>query len=531
MKQYTLGIDFGTLSARAVALDVATGQEVASAEFIYPHGVMDRCLPDGTDLPPLFALQHPRDYLDGLQALCGQILTKIPKEEILGVGIDFTTSTVLPVDERGVPLCFFAEFAGQPHAYAKLWKHHGPVKQAEKMDRLAKEQNATWLAGCGGTVSSEWLFPKILETLEEAPAVFDRTHRFYEAADWLSLMLTGKETHNPCMAALKGCWSEDLSYPENTYLTALHPKLDGIVGTKVCPKVGRVDTPAGCLSKEGAALTGLAEGTAVAMPVGDAHAAMAALNITNPGQAMVVIGTSGVMLANTEAPKSVPGICALTHGGVFPGVCTMEAGQAALGDSFDWLVKTFGLSHKELTEKASLLRPGENHLLALDWWGGNRSVLKNDGLSGMLLGLNLQTRPEEIYRALIEATAYGLRVIVENYENHGVAIGDICAAGGIALKNPLLMQIYADVLGRTISVSDCAQAGARGSALYGAVAAGLFPDIFQAAASCAVPAVAVYTPMEEHVQIYHKLFGAYRRLHDYFGKENPVMDDLNQIAR
>lgn len=529
MKQYTLGIDFGTLSARAVALDVATGQEVASGEFVYPHGVMDRQLPDGTVLPAMFALQHPRDYLDGLQALCTQILTKIPKEEILGIGIDFTTSTVLPVDEKGRPLCFFAEFAGQPHAYAKLWKHHGPVKQAEKMNRLAKEQKSPWLEGCGGTVSSEWLFPKILETLEEAPAVFERTDRFYEAADWLILMLTGRETHNPCMAALKGCWSEKLGYPEDTYFTSVHPKLQGIVGTKVCAKVDRVDTPAGYLSREGAALTGLAEGTAVAMPVGDAHAAMSALNITKPGQAMVVIGTSGVMLANTEAPKSVPGICALTHGGVFPNVCTMEAGQAALGDSFDWLVKTFRLSHKELTEKASLLRPGENHLLALDWWSGNRSVLKNDGLSGMILGLNLQTRPEEIYRALIESTAYGLRVIVENYEKNGVAIGDICAAGGIALKNPMLMQIYADVLGRTIAVSGCTQAGARGSALYGAVAAGLFPNIFRAAEHCALPAVAVYTPIEAHVEVYHKLFAEYRRLHDYFGKENPVMDHLNEL--
>ena len=530
MKQYTLGIDFGTLSARAVALDVATGQEAAWAEFVYPHGVMDRCLPDGTALPPMFALQHPRDYLDGLQSLCGQILTKIPKEEILGIGIDFTTSTVLPVDETGTPLCFSAAFAGQPHAYAKLWKHHGPVKQAEKMNLVAKGQQALWLTGCGGTVSSEWLFPKILETLEEAPAVFDATFRFYEAADWLSLMLTGQETHNPCMAALKGCWSEELGYPENRYFTGVDPQLDGIVGTKVSPRVQRVDEIAGRLSREGAALTGLAEGTAVAMPVGDAHAAMSALNITKPGQAMVVIGTSGVVLANTEAPKSVPGICALTHGGVFPGVCTMEAGQAALGDSFDWLVKTFGLSHKELTEKAARLRPGENHLIALDWWSGNRSVLKNDGLSGMLVGLNLQTRPEEIYRALIESTAYGLRVIIENYEKHGVPIGELCAAGGIALKNPMLMQIYADVLGRTITVSGCTQAGARGSALYGAVAAGLFADITQGADACKLPVVATYEPIEEYVQIYHKLFGEYQRLHDYFGKENPVMMTLNEFS-
>ena len=526
MKRYTIGIDFGTLSARAVALDTATGQEAAGAEFIYPHGVMDRQLPDGQQLPPMFALQHPRDYLDALQALCGQILQKIPKEQILGLGIDFTTSTVLPVDEKGEPLCFSAAFAGQPHAYAKLWKHHGPVKQAEKMTQVARAQNAPWLDGCGGTVSSEWLFPKILETLEEAPAVFDATYRFYEAADWLCLMLTGQEVHNPCMAALKGCWSAEHGYPSAEYFRAVDPRLENIVGTKVSCKVDRVDEPAGKLSKEGAFLTGLEEGTVVAMPIGDAHGAMPALNITKPGQAMAVIGTSGVVMVNTEKPLAVPGICALTYGGVFPGICTMEAGQAALGDSFDWFVKTFGLSHKELTEKASRLKPGQSRLVALDWWSGNRSILKNDGLSGMLLGLNLQTRPEEIYRALIESTAYGLRVIVENYEENGVAIGDICAAGGIALKNPMLMQIYADVLGRTITVSGCTQAGARGSALYAAVAGGVFPDIWQAAEICKLPAVATYQPKEENVQIYHKLFSEYRKLHDYFGKENPVMDHL-----
>lgn len=531
MEQYTIGVDFGTLSARAVALNTATGEEVVSAEFVYPHGVMDRELPDGQKLPPMFALQHPRDYLDGLQALCGQVLQKIPKEKILAVGIDFTTSTVLPVDEAGRPLCFSAAFAGNPHAYAKLWKHHGPVKQAEKLNRIAKEQNVAWLEGCGGTVSSEWLFPKILETLEEAPQVFESTYRFYEAADWLSLVLTGQETHNPCMASLKGCWSEAQGFPADDYFKAVDPRLAGIVGTKVCPKVNKLTEIAGKLSPEGAALTGLAEGTVVAMPLGDAHAAMASLNVTKPGQAMVVIGTSGVVMVNTERAASVPGICALTYGGVFPGVCTMEAGQAALGDSFDWFVKTFGMTHKDLTEKAAEQKPGQSRLLALDWWSGNRSILKNDGLSGMILGLNLQTRPEEIYRALIESTAYGLRVIVENYEACDVPIGNICAAGGIALKNPLLMQIYADVLGRTLTVSGCAQAGARGSSLYAAVAAGVFPDIWQAAEACALPAVATYEPQEENVQIYNKLFAEYKVLHDYFGKENPVMDKLAQLQR
>ena len=396
---------------------------------------------------------------------------------------------------------------------------------------MAKERNASWLAGCGGTVSSEWLFPKILETIEEAPEVFARTYRFYEAGDWLNFMLTGVETHNPCMAALKGCWSEELGYPSDDYFRAVDPRLVGLVGTKVCKAVNRVDEIAGKVSKKGEELTGLPEGTPVAMAMGDAHGAMPALNITKPGQAMLVIGTSGVLLANTERPKSVPGICALTHEGVFPGVCTMEAGQAGLGDCFGWLVEAFGLSHGELTKKASALKPGQSGLLALDWWNGNRSILKNDGLTGLILGLNLQTRPEEIYRALIEATAYGLRVIVDNYEEHGVAIGDICAAGGIALKNPLLMQIYADVLGRTLTVSGCKQAGARGSAIYASVAAGVFSDIEAASDALRQPVAATYRPIPEHVAVYEKLFAEYKRLHDYFGKENPVMDRLRALQK
>ena len=525
----TIGIDFGTLSARAVALDLNTGKEVACGECAYPHGVMDRQLPDGTVLPPLFALQHPADYIAALSSVIAQVLQTVNKEEVVSLGIDFTTSTVLPVDEEGTPLCYQEKFANNPHAYAKLWKHHGPIAQAEKFDRVAKAHQAPWLTNCGETVSSEWLFPKILETLEEAPDVYDATDRFYEAADWLCLLLTGNEVHNPCMAGLKSCWDREQGYPSREYFRAVDARLEKIVGTKVSPVVNKVDEIAGKLTEKGAALTGLLEGTVVAMPLGDCHAAMPALNVTKPGQAMLVIGTSGVILVNTENKKAVPGICALTDGGVIPDVCTMEAGQAGLGDCFDWFVKQFGLDHKTLTEKASSLRPGEKPLIALDWWNGNRSILKNDNLSGMILGLNLQTRPEEIYRAMIEATAYGLRVITENYEAYGVAIGDICVGGGIAMKNPMLMQIYADVLNRTLTVGGSAQAGARGSAIHAAVAAGHCTNIQEAAEKYALPATAVYTPIAENVAVYDKLFAEYKRLHDYFGKENPVMNHLHDL--
>ena len=544
MKKYTIGIDFGTLSARAVALELATGKEVASSVFPYPHGVMDATLPGGRRLPPQFALQHPQDYLDALAHTVGGVLQTVPKEEVAAICLDFTTCTVVCADEKGVPLCMKPEFENEPHAYVKLWKHHGATAQALRFDEVAKARGETFLTLCGDTSSSEFFFPKILETLECAPEVYDATYRFFDAVDWMSLMLTGKETHNPCTAGLKAYWSRENGFPGNDYFAAVHPGLDGIIGTKVCATVDRLDDIAGTVSAEAAARTGLMEGTVVAIPVGDAHAAMPALNITKDGESMLVVGTSGVLLTNTAKPAPVPGICAQVEGGIFPDLCTMEAGQAGLGDCFDWFVKFCvpesyhreaaekgGNLHTLLTEKAETLRPGENRLIALDWWNGNRSILKNDGLTGLILGLNMQTRPEEIYRAIIEATAFGLRVIAENYEANGVKIGDICAAGGIAMKNPMLMQIYADVLNRTITVADSAQAGARGSAIYAAVAAGAFPDVRAAAEFYQQPICAVYSPQAENVPIYNALYAEYKKLHDYFGKENPVMDRLHEIYK
>ncbi len=542
-KKYTIGIDFGTLSARAVALDLQTGLEVAEAVYPYPHGVMDVQLPCGKKLPPQYALQHPQDYLEALENVIRGVLQTVSKEDIGALCIDFTTSTVLPVDEKGQPLCFRPEFVSEPHAYVKLWKHHGPVKQALEFDRVAKEREEAWMVNCGGTSSSEWLFPKILETLQEAPAVFEATDRFYEAVDWLSLVLTGEETHNPCMAGLKGYWDAATGYPSNDFFVAVDPRLDGIVGTKVCPQVGKVDSLAGHISPEGAKLTGLLEGTPVAMPIGDAHASLPALNVSKDAEALMVVGTSGVLMVNSPVKADVPGICSLVDGGVYPGVCTLEAGQAGLGDCFDWFVKNCvpgryeeeakeaGISiHTLLQQKAAVQRPGESRLIALDWLNGNRSILKNDGLSGLILGLNLQTKPEEIYRALLEATAYGLRVILDNYEAHGVHIHNICAAGGIAMKSPFLMQIYADVLNRPIVVGDSAQSGARGSALYAAVAAGECATIQEAAQRYARPNKGSFAPIPENVVLYEKLYQEYKLLHDHFGRGgNAVMDRLYDI--
>ena len=539
--KYTIGIDFGTLSARAVALELGTGREAAQAVFAYPHGVMDKTLPDGTVLPPQFALQHPGDYLDALKATVGGVLERIPAEEVAGICLDFTTCTVVCADEAGTPLCMKPEFASDPHAYVKLWKHHGALSQAQAFDKVAAERGEKWPDFCGGTSSSEWLFPKILETAQESPAVFEHTYRFYDAVDWLSLLLTGKETHNPCCAGLKGYWSRQLGYPDNDFFRAVDPALDGIVGTKVCPKVDRVDEPAGYLSAAGAALTGLPEGTVVAMPVGDAHAAMPALNVTGEGQCMLVIGTSGVLMVNTKEAVAVPGICALTDRGIFPDLCSMEAGQAGLGDCFDWFVthcvpesyrqeaREQNISiHQLLRSKAEKLRPGQSRLVALDWWNGNRSILVDSELTGLILGLTLQTRPEEIYRALLEATAFGVRVIMENYTRHGLPVRELVATGGISRKNPLMMQIYADVLQIPVRVAGTDQGAACGAAIFGA-AVGQGESLLEAARRMAPPSAAVYTPNLAYRTIYDRLYSVYLRLHDSLGRQaySPMKELLN----
>lgn len=534
-KTCTIGIDFGTLSARAVALDLTSGVEIAQAEFMYPHGVMDRQLPDGTPLPPRFALQHPQDYLDAIGALISELLQTVDKEQVVGVGLDFTSCTVLCADENGTPLCFKPEFQAEPHAYVKLWKHHGAIEESQILEQIARQRKEQWLEHYGGSSSSEAFFPKVLETARKAPAVFAATHRFYEAGDWLCSQLTGWEVHNTCMVGLKSYWTG--SYPDNAFFCQADPCLDGILGGKVSARVDPQSQIAGYLNAQGAVLTGLREGTPVAMPIADAHAAMPALNVTQCGQCALVVGTSGVLLINAEAPVTVPGICSQAPGGIYPDLCTVEAGLASLGDCFDWFVtncvpENYRLEagrqgigiHAYLRQKVAALGP--SRLIALDWFSGNRSILKNDRLSGMILGLTMQTRPEEIYRALIEATAFAIRVILENFADHGIPVDTICVTGGIASKDPLLMQIYADVLKKPLSVGHDPQAAARGSAIYGAVASGNFASVREAAAFYAKPPKQVYNPNEKNARAYDVLYAQYKRLYNYFGKENPVMETL-----
>ena len=533
---YTLGLDFGTLSVRALIVDTRDGRAVAEAVSEYAHGVMDSALPNGTSLPARFALQHPQDYLDSMKTAIGEALAAaytaegVTPDQIAALGVDFTACTMLPVDDGGTPLCFDPAFADEPHAYVKLWKHHGATDEAAEITALAAARGEEWLSAYGGTVSCEWMLPKILETLRKAPTVFKAAHRFMEAADWLSLLLTGRETHAAAFAGYKGLWYEE-AYPSEVFLTALDPDLDGLVGSRIAPAVDPVGEVAGRLTEYGAALTGLPVGTPVALPMIDAHAALPATGMTRSGDLTLILGTSTCHILNSDRLRKIQGVCGYVKDGVIPALYTYEAGQAAVGDCFDWFVKNCvpagyteaakasGLGiHAYLRSLAEKKAPGESGVMALDWWNGNRSILMDQTLTGTIVGLTLATKPEDIYRALIEATAFGTRVIVEQFEKGGLSIHRIMAAGGIARKDPMMMQIYADVLDRPIEVSKATQTGALGSAIYAAVAGGVYPSVTEAADRMAAEVERVYMPEAEAVQVYGKMFGRYRELHDYFGK-------------
>ncbi len=546
MKPYVIGIDYGTLSGRCVLLDSRDGREVAESVLEYRHGVMDRELPCGRKLPAEYALQHPEDYLEVLRVTVPEVLRKggVTKDEVSGLGIDFTACTMLPINEDGTPLCMLSKFENEPHAYVKLWKHHGAQREADEINALAEKRGEKWLSAYGGKISSEWMFPKILETLHKAPEVYESTYRFIEAADWLSLMLTGRETHSAAFAGYKALWSSEDGYPSNEFWQELDPRLDGIVGTKVSTNIFGADKTAGKISPSGAELCSLSEGTAVSIPQIDAHAAMPSLGIIRDGELMMIIGTSSCHILNSRVGETVKGICGYVRDAVIPGYYTYEAGQSGVGDIFDWFTRScvpasyteeakergIGI-HKLLRKKASKLEIGESGLVALDWHSGNRSILMDSSLSGMILGLTLNTRPEEIYRAYIEATAFGAKMILDTFSEGGVKINNIYAAGGIAQKDELMMQIYADVLDRDIHIAASSQAGARGSAIYASVAAGLFPTLESAVQGLSVGTSRTYSPIKENVEAYKKLYDEYLTLYRYFGMGgNDVMRRMKEIT-
>ena len=538
MGRYAMGVDFGTLSARALVVDVETGRELGGAVMEYPHGVLQERLPNGAPLPHGWALQHPGDYLECLQRVVPEALAQagVNAAEVIGLGIDCTASTSLPVLADGTPLCFLPEYENYPYAYAMLWKHHGAQAQADRMTELAQARKEPFLARYGGRISSEWMLPKLLQVLEEAPEVYERADRFVEAGDWIVSQITHSEARSAGIAGYKALWNPRDGYPSREYLAALQPRFATVAEEKLAGPLLPLGARVGGVHPEAAAWLGLRPGTSVAAANIDAHVSVPVAGAPRAGELMMIMGTSTchILLAQEERP--VPGMCGVVEGGAAPGFLAYEAGQSCVGDLLGWFVehclsaecarqaKEEGQSaHEFLTARAAKLRAGESGLIALDWWNGNRSILVDAHLTGLILGMTLRTKPEEIYRALMEATAFGTRTIVEAFEQAGVPVRSVFACGGIAHKNPLMLQIYADVLGREIRVARTRQAGALGSAMFGAVAAGAarggYDTIAQAASAMGGLLDAVYRPNPRDAAIYQKLYALYAALHDQFGRD------------
>ena len=551
MAKYSIGIDYGTLSGRALLVNLETGEETACAVFDYPHAVMDEQLPSGRRLGVDWALQHPQDYLDVLYETVPAVMRQsgVDPADVVGIGLDFTACTILPTQRDGTPLCFLPAYADEPHAYVKLWKHHAAQDQANRLNAVAEQRGEPWLKNYGGKISSEWAIPKIWQVLEEAPEIYDAADRFIEAADWVVWMLCGVENRNSCCAGYKEIWNKKTGYPSHDFFRALDPRLETVVEDKLSLDIKPMGSKAGGLTDDMAQKLGLLPGTAVAQAIIDAHVFVPAVGIADAGKMLAIMGTSTChMLLGTEE-RQVKGMCGVVEDGILPGFFGYEAGQSCVGDHFQWFIENcLPASYTEaaaregkkihgfLREKAEKLRPGESGLLALDWWNGNRSCLVDVDLTGMMLGMTLQTKPEEIYRALIEATAYGTRMIIETFREYGVPVNEFYAAGGIAKKDPMTMQIYADVINLPIRIAGSDQGGALGSAIFGAVAAGAenggFDDVFEAASRLGKVMDTVYTPDPENAAVYDRLFAEYKILHDYFGRgENDVMKRLKAIKK
>ncbi len=528
-----IGIDFGTLSGRAVVVRVADGEELGSAVHEYPHGVIERELPaSGERLPPDWALQDPEDYLDVLRTAVPAAVEAagVAPGDVIGIATDFTASTPLPVLADGTPLCRLSGLEDRPHAYPKLWKHHAAQGQADRINALAEERGEPWLPRYGGRISSEWEFAKALQVLEEDADAYERTERWVEAADWIVWQLCGEETRNACTAGYKAI-HQDGRYPSAEYLAALDERFAGFVSEKIDgPPLVALGSRAGSLTARAAEWTGLPEGIAVAAGNVDAHVTAPAAQAIDPGQMLAVMGTSTCHVMNAESLAEVPGMCGVVDGGITPGLWGYEAGQSGVGDIFGWFVdnavppryheqaRERGLDvHGLLSELAGELEIGEHGLLALDWHSGNRSVLVDHELSGLIVGLKLSTRAEHVYRALIEATAFGTRKILDAFADAGVPVRELFVAGGL-LKNPVIMQIYADVTRRPLHLIGSEQGPALGSAMHAAVAAGAYEDIHAASAAMGRVTRDAYVPDEARSAAYDPLYDHYSRLHDHFGR-------------
>jgi L-ribulokinase len=548
-RRLAIGVDFGTRSGRVLVLDVGGGEEVAVVEVRYPHGVIDSRLPtNNAELPTDTALQDPADYLEVLFRGIPQALAAgdVRAEEVIGLGIDFTACTVLPVTADGTPLCALEEWRNRPHAWVKLWKHHSAQPIADRLNEVARELGEDFLDRYGGRLSSEWYFPKRIETWREDRAVYDAMGAFVEATDWVVWQLTGSLVRASCTAGYKACWSPRVGLPSRAYFEAAYPGFPDPtekLGTSFAPP-GQC---AGTLRPDVAARLGLNPAVAVAVGNVDSFVSLPGVGVQSPGVFVMVVGTSICDLVIDRREVQMPGITGVVEDGILPGFFGYEAGQAAVGDMFAWYGgRLLGFSRRHsggdenwyssLERAAAALAPGVSGLVALDWWNGNRTILGDADLSGVIAGLTLASTPVEIYRALLESVAFGTRRIVENFVEHGIALSEVVACGGIAERSELMMQLLADVTGLPVTIPDAKEVPARGAALFGALAAGAtrggFDDIERAVAALRPATARRYEPSASHLATYDEVYSVYRALHDELGREHVEwLHRLKQIRR
>lgn len=534
---FTLGLDYGTNSVRALIVRTSDGREFGSAVVNYPSGDQGILL-DRRDAH--LARQHPADYLFGLEKAAKSALAQARKQrgfapaKIVGIGVDTTGSSPIPVDAKNVPLASSKKFAKNLNAQCWLWKDHTSWREAAKITELAAQHRPQFIAKCGNTYSSEWWWSKIWHCLAVDPKVFDAAYSWVELADWIPSVLAGvtdpkQIQRGVCCAGHKALYAEDWGgLPDKEFLTLLDPKLADL-RDRLYEKAHDATAAAGKLSPEWAKKLGLTAGIPIAIGEMDVHYGAIGSGVTE-GTLVKIIGTStcdcGVVSASKTVPD-IPGICGIVKGAILPGYYGIEAGQSAVGDIFKWFVEGVlgdAKLHVTLTAEAVRLAPGESGLLALDWNNGNRTILVDQRLTGLLVGTTLHTSRAEIYRALIEATAFGARAIIERIREYGVPIDRVVCAGGIAEKNPLLMQIYADVTGCTMLVAGSSQACALGSAVSAAVLAGAHPDFPTAQKAMTSLKKISYKPKPAAQKTYNDLYALYRSVHDAFGNVNKSAD-------
>ena len=532
---YAIGVDFGTESGRAALVDLASGEVLATSVVRYPSAVIDRTLPStGERLPDDWALQDPDDWVTVVEQAVPEVIKKagVAPDAVVGLGVDFTSCTVLPVTSDGVPLCTLEDWRQRRHAWPKLWKHHAAQPIADRLNDVALERGESFLERYGGRISSEWYFPKLIQVWLEDREVYDACTGFIEATDWIVWWLTGSECRQTATAGFKAMWSPQEGLPPTAYFEAAYPGFDR-PGEKLGDTFVPLGARAGTLRPEVAQKVGLPESVAVAVGNVDAWVSVPGVGVEDPGTFVIVIGTSICdMIVHPEETR-LPGITGVVKDGILPGLYGYEAGQAAVGDMLAWFVEKLAQdpgSYEQLEKAAGEFAPGETGLIALDWWNGNRTILADADLTGAIFGLTLHTTREEIYRALLESIAFGSRRIMDNFEEYGLALSEVVACGGIAERSPLMMQLLADTSGRRVHVPEVQEIPARGAALFGAVAAGVYDDIGSAISATRPERVRTYEPDLDAKQTYDRVYGIYRTLYDTLGRsEVRLLHELKRI--